>query len=197
MADQLVPRRVDFNYHSDGVQYGNAALNASRDAHGSDAQQPSSEKHNQLQQRVTLLTCGQAHTACTTDDGRFWMMGMRGRGRLYDDSNSEGASPAVRPALSSTPPGLASIASGLDVPVNELFMQTQPLEVPRGPVADEVVVRMRSSKHYSYAITASGRVFRFGWRGIMSEISEAQGLRVDDIALGHVHGLLLVSDNQH
>ncbi|RYG52554.1 hypothetical protein EON67_00925, partial [archaeon] len=37
--------------------------------------------------RATHLTFGQAHASIRTDDGRLWMIGLRGRGRLFDDSD--------------------------------------------------------------------------------------------------------------
>jgi hypothetical protein len=75
-ADQLVPRRVLL-----------PPLSAVDDVRAAGAQP-----------RVVAVTTGQAHTACLTADGRLWMLGLRGRGRTFDDSAA--LAPPLRAAAS-------------------------------------------------------------------------------------------------
>jgi len=46
-------------------------------------------------------------------------------------------------------------------------MQITPLPIHPGPLSGCVVKGLRSSLHHSYALTDDGRVFRWGWRGIV------------------------------
>jgi len=96
--------------------------------------------------RVLAVSAGAAHASLLTDDGRLWMVGARGRGAQLDFSSGPGEDPtAPHP-----PEGTAQIA---------------PLPVLPGPLAGAAVVALRSSLHHSYALTAEGHLFRWGWRG--------------------------------
>ncbi|RYE98342.1 MAG: hypothetical protein EOO41_02485 [Methanobacteriota archaeon] len=81
--------------------------------------------------------------------------------------------------------------SSLDVPLPEVFTQVTPLEIPSAPLAGKVVVALRSSLHFSYAITADGEVYRWGWKGIVTRVQELAHLFVRDIQFGYVHAVLL------
>jgi hypothetical protein len=74
------------------------------------------------------------------------MVGMRGRGVHHDGSGGPGADPTAP-----HPP--------------EGVSQAEPLPIPPGPLAGRAVLALRSSLHHSYALTAEGHVFRWGWRG--------------------------------
>ena len=48
--------------------------------------------------------------------------------------------------------------------------QTAPLAIPPGPLAGRAVVALRASLHHSYALTAEGALFRWGWRGRVQRV---------------------------
>ncbi len=73
-------------------------------------------------------------------------------------------------------------------------MQVEPLRIPPGPLAGRRVIKLRSSLHHSYAVTDTGEVFRFGWRGIVLPLQQTKGLRVSDIAHGYCGSLVLVDE---
>jgi hypothetical protein len=179
--------------------------------------------HYPRARRVVGLTSGHAHTSFITDDGRLWLIGMRGRGVLFDDSGepgqedaegggAEAGSAAAAPCLSprapvaaraavssATAPGLSAVAAP---PLPQLTVQLRPWEVAPGPLAGHTVVRLRSSTHHSYALTQEGRVFRWGWRGVVLPVRELEGeaaeggprLQVADIQFGHSHAMLLACE---
>ena len=216
--------------------------------------------HYPSKRRVVALTSGHAHTSFVTDDGRLWLIGMRGRGRLFDDSASVASvsafaasdvssadvrstvesSSATRddnsrsssddsssgssssgsarqpsaPLLSPLSPshgdflvssssstdsgsGDGTLPLAVDVPVPELTVQLRPWEVPLGPLRGVRILRLRSSMHHSYAISDDGRVFRWGWKGIVLPVGETQaaGLRVADVQFGYAHAMLLAADS--
>lgn len=224
--------------------------------------------------RVVAVTMGPAHTSFATADARLWMLGLRGRGRLYDDSASlvsgwaralakvSSGDPVVADAAAAVvdmPPGwddwsrfhvtsskgavvseaqagpergagatpttettnvfvhedaharvLAAVretlrahhipasvdsadpltltlevANSIDTPLPEVYMQTTPVEIQPGPLAETTVVALRSDAHFSYAITSDGRVFRWGWKGIVVPVVEWLPYHVIDIQFGH------------
>ena len=185
--------------------------------------------HYPTARRVVGLTSGHAHTSFLTDDGRLWLVGMRGRGVQFDDSgvdgraaggaDGEGGAPSGRvpaataPCLSPCAPVGARAAAASATPLGGLVaepplpglaVQLRPWEVAPGPLAGHTVVRLRSSTHHSYAITQEGRVFRWGWRGVVLPVRElepeaaagdavaaAPRLQVADIQFGHSHAMLL------
>ena len=113
--------------------------------------------------RVVAVSLGQAHGCLLTDDGRLWMVGMRGRGVLFDDA----------PAGAAAGGAAAAAAEGPEEPLlPEVFMQTEPLEVAAGPLAGLRVAALRCGLHHCYALTDAGRVFRWGWRGRVAEVAE-------------------------
>ena len=180
--------------------------------------------------RVVAVTSGHAHLSFVTDDGRLWMVGMRGRGRLFDDSaasfaadaadaasRGEGAPTAMARCLSPRSPlfsdvlsasGEAPAAGGgapgaqphvrlplaLDLPLPELSVQLRPWELPLGPLAGVRILRLRSSMHHSFALAADGRLFRWGWKGIVLPVRETEGLRLADLQFGFAHAMMLVHE---
>ena len=162
---------------------------------------------------VVLATAGQAHVSCLTADGRLWMLGMRGRGVEFDDSPALVAAagglvgcvaplairrdepPAALPSSPLDPSGKAlnGLSGGLSpqVPVPELFMQTEPLEVNAAALGGRRVRSLRSSTHHSYAVMEDGAVFRWGWAGIVLPVGETAGLAVRDVAFGHCHAVVM------
>ena len=58
-----------------------------------------------MQGRAVKIACGQAHTAILSEDGSVWMLGMRGRGLLFDNT----AQPEFLDATGTivSPPGAA------------------------------------------------------------------------------------------
>jgi hypothetical protein len=78
-------------------------------------------------------------------------VGMRGRGVQFDGSVGPGADPtAPHP--------------------HEGAAQVAPLAIPPGPLAGRAVVALRASLHHSYALTAEGALFRWGWRGRVQRV---------------------------
>jgi hypothetical protein len=61
--------------------------------------------------RVVGLTLGHAHASFVTDDGRLWMTGMRGRGRLFDDSGEVVAQAAAAAATAAAAGGDGTTAA--------------------------------------------------------------------------------------
>jgi len=100
---------------------------------------------------VVAVSSGQAHLSLLTSDGRLWMLGLRGRGVLHDDS-LETETTEQQQQQHRFP---------------ETYMQSAPMEVPPGPLSGQAVVSIRSSLHHSYALTADGLLFRWGWKGIV------------------------------
>ena len=112
--------------------------------------------------RVLAVTAGQPHLSLLTDDGRLWMLGMRGRGALLDDS-------------SAPPPGEQLAPLGEEA-LPDTHVQCTPMEVPPGLLQGQAVRALRSSLHHSYALTAEGRVFRWGWQGRVEPFDPVRGL---------------------
>lgn len=75
--------------------------------------------------------------------------------------------------------------------VPEVYMQVTPLPIPPGPLAGQSVWALRSDLHHSYAITMEGKVYRWGWKGIVEEVQETKGIAVRDAAFGYAHTALL------
>jgi hypothetical protein len=166
MADQLLPRRVAFGDEASGSEGGGGGA----DGRGDGAATPRGPRGdtlpapmllapwesaagagaplplNRRRRRVLAVTAGAAHASLLTDDGQLWMVGMRGRGVQHDGSGGPGEDPTAP-----HPPEGSS--------------QTAPLPIPPGPLAGRAVVALRSSLHHSYALTAEGELFRWGWRG--------------------------------
>ena len=115
--------------------------------------------------RVVAVTAGQAHFSLLTDDGRLWMLGMRGRGLQLDDS-------------AGAPGGEAGAGAGAEAEewLPETHVQSSPLEVQPGLLRGQRVVALRSSLHHSYALTAEGRAYRWGWRGRVEAFDPRRGL---------------------
>jgi hypothetical protein len=215
MADQILPRPVAWALSETTGEYGgNDEMSSSTDScrSGLDSSgrlaidvpaQPSLSSDR----RAVAVSCGQAHTCFLTADGRIWMLGMRGRGATYDDSDLIWATPTYSTSLGESThpvsaffpepfglperidevPAVASISE----PVADVHMQTEPIEVPPGPLAGKRVVRLRSSVHHTYAVTECGRVFRFGWRLRVLEMPELSDVFVEDVAFGFRHALVM------
>jgi hypothetical protein len=129
---------------------------------------------------VVALSSGHAHLSLLTEDGRLWMTGLRGRGVGFD--MSEGA-------LAPSPPLPPELDLAARVP--EVYTQVVPCGVHPGPLEGHTVRALRSDLHYSYALTEEGRVFRWGWRGLVTEVAPTEGVRVHDLACGFSHYALL------
>lgn len=130
--------------------------------------------------KVSAVSISQAHTSILTDDGRLWLIGLRGRGLLYDSETSENPEPqTVFP---------------------EVYSQTTPLEIDPGPLKSLSVIALRSGLHHSLALTSCGRVFRWGWKGIVRELTSdelgeiANASRLVDLSLGYCHTVLLAKE---
>lgn len=108
--------------------------------------------------RLRAVSAGQAHASLLTDDGRLWMLGARGSGVDFDDSLGDAR--------------FAPLARGA--------MQVAPLEIEPGPLLGLAVRALRSSLHHSYAITTDGRVFRWGWKGIVEPWRPERLLRTEE-----------------
>jgi alpha-tubulin suppressor-like RCC1 family protein len=206
MADQILPRLVEWDEDEiEGTSKSHPPPRDephnpepfSRDAAVDVPLDPAT--HPCSDRRVVAISCGQAHTCALTADGRLWLLGLRGRGVLYDDSDDihaaagiigQPVSDAFFPVASSMPVRGDATNSPLDA-VAEMHVQTAPLEVPPGPLAGKRIIRLRSSIHHSYAVTACGRVFRFGWRLRVLEMPELAPFFVNDVAFGYRHALLL------
>jgi len=213
MADQLVPRRV-------WVPPLLPALEVASNSGSSSAGAEVAACTAAVEPRVAGVTMGQAHCSFVTDDGRLWLMGLRGRGRQFDDSvarlererqglrategSARGALPTAPAQPSPEPAGEKAVeaaaqaaarfaaAAALDVPLPDTYMQVAPMPVPLGPLAGRRITRLRSDANYSYAVTEDGAVWRWGWRGIVLRLpAEVAGLRVADVAFGHSHALAL------
>lgn len=147
---------------------------------------------------VVALSSGQGHLSLLTSDGKLWMMGLRGRGELFDDSSSSEMDGGEEGGG-----GLIQLP-----PLLETFMQTTPWEVPLGCLKGHTVVGIRSSLHHSYALTTEGRLFRWGWKGIVEPFNPRKGglsdplggvkeggevggndTRFKDVAFGYAHGV--------
>jgi len=88
MEDQMIPRMVDVP----PLEAEDAGLPASGcPSAGAGAADVAAEEGSQMsanaRPKVTYVTAGQAHFSFLTDDGRLWMLGLRGRGRTFDDSD--------------------------------------------------------------------------------------------------------------
>ena len=116
------------------------------------------ERAQSRRRRLRAITAGQAHASLLTDDGRLWMLGARGAGVEFDDSVGASRFP--------------SLARGA--------MQTTPLEIEAGPLQGHAVRALRSSLHHSYAITADGSVFRWGWKGVVEPWRPERLLRTEE-----------------
>ena len=150
-----------------------------------------------------------------TDDGRLFLIGMRGRGELNDRSVED-----TSLDLSTAAPRLSS----------EVLLD--PVEVPLGPLEGKRIVQLEADTHHTYAVTGTppavgnavgmcyvmlsacatpggrdthwflwvgwstddGEVYWWGWRMQVSLHRPAAGLRVTQIARGLVHTLFLVDD---
>jgi hypothetical protein len=148
--------------------------------------------------KVVAVSMGQAHATILTADGRLWMTGLRGRGRLYDDSDLLAAAagdaagePAGLPSAQEASAAAAAAPASEEVPLPETYMQTTPLYIPPGPLAGKRVLRLRSGLHHSFAVTADGEVYRWGWKGIVHAVPELAGLRVADVHYGYCHAVVL------
>jgi len=132
---------------------------------------------------VAAVVFGHAHAAWLTTDGRLWLTGQRGRGRLHDRAGDAAGDAAG---------GGAGLPAALDIgaAVPGDFFQTTPLFVPPGPLGGARVRALRADLHHTYALTAEGRVFRWGWRGRVELFEPTAGLAVDDLALGYEFGLV-------
>ena len=125
--------------------------------------------------KVSAVSISQAHTSILTNDGKLWQIGLRGRGLLFDPESSE--SPELQ--------------------LPEVYSQTSPLEINPGPLTSLSVIALRSGLHHTLALTECGRVFRWGWKGIVRELSSeelgeiANGGRIMDLSLGYCHTVLL------
>ena len=125
--------------------------------------------------KVSAVSISQAHTSILTDDGRMWQIGLRGRGILFDTESSESPDPQLP----------------------EVYSQTSPLEIDAGPLKSLSVIALRSGLHHTLALTECGRVFRWGWKGVVRELTSeelgeiANGGRIVDLSLGYCHTVLL------
>lgn len=171
---------------------------------GPDARSIADIPHN-YSPDVVMVTAGHAHYSFLTRDGRIWMIGLRGRGVLYDESDnfapicSLGDRGSMKSNTSHMDPesidqskdrgvqssdkaegevddSVPSVESQPSIP--EVYSQVTPLYIPPGPLEGKEVVGLRSSLHYSYAITKDGEVYRWGWKGIVTLDPELNGLDV-------------------
>lgn len=151
---------------------------------------------------VVGMTVGQAYLAFLTADGKLWMTGFRGRGVLYDTDEGAEDGSSGGGATTTTPPAAAAPAATVTTagpPLPELYQQITPLRILPGELAGQSVVGLRSGLHHVYALTASGRVYRWGWRGVVQRLAATAALEqqarggVLDLALGYCHGLALTA----
>jgi alpha-tubulin suppressor-like RCC1 family protein len=159
--------------------------------------------------RVVAVSLGQAHSCLLTDDGRLWMLGLRGRGVLFDGGAGAGAGGSG----SGSAGGSGAGAGVEEEELPEVLMQTEPLAVAPGPLAGLRVVALRCGLHHCYALTDEGRVFKWGWRGRVAEVllgagaegagagagagagegeRAARALRVREFSEGFCHSVMLV-----
>jgi hypothetical protein len=151
------------------------------------------------------LTMGQAHTCILTRGNRMWMIGLRGRGKVYDDSHVkflelfstyDVAQVAEHlhlpiPEVQAWKDEASAFLELPEIPLPEVYMQTEPFEVNASLLRSKKIVAMRSGLHFSYAITDDGGVYRVGWRGLVLPASEFFGMNVGDAQFGYAHTLLL------
>jgi len=191
-----------------------------------------------MQGRAVKIACGQAHTTILGEDGSVWMLGMRGRGLMFDNTarpafldatgtvvsgggaghsssgagvgtrgaahggtNDSSSAPSVLPQHSSAA-GVHDVALSNDprfVPETDIVVHPQ--QMPPMPWQDgglrldagRNVVSLAAGLHHSYAVLASGQVWRWGWRGVpelVQPISEA-GVRAESLACGFCHTLVI------
>ena len=166
--------------------------------------------------RAVTAACGQAHTAILGEDGSVWMLGLRGRGLLFDNTRSpevlEGASRRVEGGGSQ---GALTPTSASTLGVHDVALTSDPRFVPETDVVvhpvrmpdmpwggggstgrlggGSAVVSLRAGLHHTYAVLDSGAVWRWGWRGVPEVVAPvaAAGVAVKDIALGFHHAMLL------
>jgi alpha-tubulin suppressor-like RCC1 family protein len=89
MEDQMIPRLVDVPPweadHTMLLASDRPTAGAGEVAHSAAVE--GSHMGANARPKVTHVTAGQAHFSFLTDDGRLWMLGLRGRGRTFDDSD--------------------------------------------------------------------------------------------------------------
>ena len=149
---------------------------------------------------VVAATCGHAHTSFLTSDGRLWMIGLRGRGQLYDDTDPASPTCRVLPLQGVTSPGalLRGAVGGGRSPAGlpdlpEVFMQLHPWEVPPGGLGGRRIVALSSSSHHSFAVDDEGGLWRWGWRGVVARVEEVDGVRVAGWAPGYASAWVLLA----
>jgi alpha-tubulin suppressor-like RCC1 family protein len=121
------------------------------------------------------VSFGQAHCCILMSDNSIYMIGLKGRGLLFDES------PQVDREAST---------------VSERFVQEEPLQITSPLLQDVKIKELRSSIHYTYGITTEGKILRWGWKGIVTAPEEfkspVNGLSVKDVRFGYCHSLVLI-----
>ena len=149
------------------IQISPLAANNNFDANNHDI---ISKTKGKMPLKVAAVAAGQAHVAILTCDGALWMMGLRGRGIVFDDSDD---------GSSGSSSGEEGSGGGGAPP---LLTQVTPLRIMPGPLTGLRVRALRASLHHAYAITDNGEVYRWGWRGIV-EKWRPEKLLFDDSAV--------------
>lgn len=206
---ETAPAEVRQYRRADDIAAAGGLVVASDDVEGEEAHEAAVQHqqrgHTKRRRKVAAISAGHAHCSILTDDGCLWMTGLLGRGLLFDDSpdppsaaptnTSSGSEAAVETAgtINASLPAVAAQDSLVPATtgISEVHMQVYPLRIPAGPLAGQRVVRLRSSLHHTYAVTADGKVYRWGWKGVVQQVQQVEGLRVADIAHGFVHTLVL------
>lgn len=165
--------------------------------------------------KVVAVTHGQAHTSILCNDGSIWMIGLRGRGILYDDSdtikvplpvgcthepeniggptliipsttteaNNNRTKGTINNTDSTTESSSSSSSTFTNIPVPEVRIEVDPYLITNlGPLEGKIIIKLRSSLHHSYAITNTGEVYRWGWKGIVLPVKylETETVTTDD-----------------
>lgn len=133
------------------------------------------------------VSCGQAHTCFGTADGQLWMVGLRGRGVLFDTTGApvdEFTERVVDPSAASSGASLSQVDP---VPVS-----VEALPHGSGTRFRQLV----SGVHHAYGVDDNGSVAHWGWRlrATPYPITQAVGLPVLDMAVGFEHTLAILQE---